>query len=397
MRACLLVLDSLGIGWSKDAAQFGDQGANTFGRILKDFDQRGGLHIPNLLKLGLGHAALGASDKELLGLGHLPTPIASYGFAEEQSRGKDTPSGHWEMTGFPVEFDWGYFPATIPCFPEDFVADFLATTGLTGLLGNCHASGIEIISKFGETHIKSGQPICYTSADSVFQIAAHESHFGLERLYQICEIAQTLLKPRNIGRVIARPFVGETVKDFIRTDNRKDYAYPPSGPTLLDGLTGQGHAVVAIGKISDIFAARGISQKIKASGNMALFDATLTAFDQAQAGTLIFTNFIDFDTLYGHRRDIQGYGKALEAFDQRLPELLGKMTDMDMLVITADHGCDPGWHGSDHTREHVPVLIYRPNQPSLNLGKRTSFADIGQTLASYFAIPPLAHGRNCLP
>jgi phosphopentomutase len=261
------------------------------------------------------------------------------------------------------------------------------------VLGNCHASGTDIIARLGEAHIASGKPIVYTSADSVFQIAAHEEAFGLERLYQVCRIARALLAPYNIGRVIARPFIGHGPDDFRRTGNRHDYALPPPRPTLLDAVCAQGGQVHAVGKISDIFAARGVSRALLASGHDALLDATLAALAQAGEGDLVATNFVDFDSVYGHRRDALGYAAALEHFDARLPELLAALRPGDLLVLSADHGCDPSWPGSDHTRERVPLLAFGPGLAPRALGRRDSFADLGQGIATHLSLPPLAEGR----
>jgi phosphopentomutase len=402
-RAIILVLDSFGIGATADAAQFGDAGADTLGHIAEACAQgradrsgvrTGPLRVPNLVRWGLGRAAevsSGAIPPGLEGNGI----AGAYGAAAETSKGKDTPSGHWEMAGCPVDFDWGYFPHTQPCFPAGLIDQLVREFALPGILGDKHASGTEIIAELGEAHIRTGKPICYTSADSVFQVAAHETHFGLERLHRFCIRAKELLEPLNIGRVIARPFVGDNSTDFRRTANRRDYTTPPPQETLLDRLTRQGREVWSIGKIADIFAHRGVSQKLKAEDNAGLFDQTLEAMRQAGDGDLVFSNFVDFDMLYGHRRDVVGYAAALEAFDRRLPELEAQLRPGDLVLATADHGCDPTWPGSDHTREHVPVLFYGPGVPAGSLGKRASFADMGQTLARHLGLSPLAHGRDC--
>ena len=394
-RAIVLMLDSLGIGAAPDATAFGDDGANTLGSIASHRARNGGkLQLPHLSRLGLGAALEGASGV------HVPTlmpgsagPKARWGWAAERSRGKDTPSGHWEMAGVPVLFEWGYFPDPENSFPPELIEELTERAGLPGVLGCCHASGTEIIARLGEEHIRTGKPIVYTSADSVFQIAAHEAHFGLGRLYETCLIARRLVDAYNIGRVIARPFVGKSAADFQRTGNRRDYAVPPPAPTLLDRLQEAGHEVIAIGKISDIYAHRGMTRSIKADGNEALFDATLTAVAEAPDGALIFTNFVDFDMLYGHRRDAEGYARALEAFDARLPELQALLGDRDMVVITADHGCDPCFAGTDHTREYVPAILFGPAVPPGLAGRRDSFADIGQTIAAHLGIAPLDHGK----
>jgi phosphopentomutase len=404
-RAIILVLDSFGIGASADAAHFGDAGADTLGHIAqacadgradKSGVRSGPLRIPNLARWGLGRAAE-------ISTGAVPPGLATdriegaYGCAAEESRGKDTPSGHWEMAGCPVPFDWGYFPRERPCFPPALIEQLVAEFKLPGILGDCHASGTEIIAELGEEHVRTGKPICYTSADSVFQVAAHEQHFGLERLYGFCERAKELLEPLNIGRVIARPFVGESLADFRRTAHRRDYTTPPPAETLLDRVSASGADVWSIGKIADIFAHRSISKKLKAEDNGSLFDRTLEAIDAAEDRALVFANFVDFDMLYGHRRDVIGYAAALEAFDRRLPELEAQLRPGDLVLATADHGCDPTRPGTDHTREHVPVLFFGPEVAAGPLGKRLSFADMGQTIARHLALSPLAHGRDCFP
>lgn len=398
-RVCILLMDSFGIGASLDADRYGDKGANTFVHIHEaceqgkgDNAQRSGpLRLPNLTNLGLYHAALASSGLRFVDLATLPEPTGLYGYAVEQSLGKDTPSGHWELAGVPVLFDWGYFPDTPACFPKQFIDAFIQQTGLPGVLGEKHASGTTILDELGEEHMRTGKPIVYTSADSVFQIAAHEETFGLDRLYEICEIARTLVDDLQIGRVIARPFIGKP-GSFKRTANRKDYATLPPAKTLLDFLKAAGREVIAIGKIADIYAHQGVTQEIKADGNMALFDATLTAMQTAPAGSLVFTNFVDFDSSYGHRRDLPGYAHALEVFDARLPELIEALQPDDIVVIAADHGCDPTFPGSDHTREHIPVLVFGPSLTGRFIGRRDTFADIGQSLAEHLEIDPLANG-----
>jgi phosphopentomutase len=396
-RAFLLVLDSLGIGTAPDADRFGDAGADTLGHIAGWAAAEGRpLRVPALERLGLGAAAHLATGLLPAGFHRTDGFDGAYAAAAERSLGKDTPSGHWEMTGVPVEIDWGYFPATEPSFPTALTEALIARAGLPGILGNCHASGTEIIARLGDEHVASGKPIVYTSADSVFQIAAHETAFGLERLYETCRIARELVDAYAIGRVIARPFEG-TSGSWRRTANRKDLAVPPPRPTLLDHLASAGRPVFSIGKIGDIFAHRGTGREIKADGNAALFDATLEAVRTAPPGSLTFTNFVDFDSSYGHRRDVAGYADALEAFDVRVPELIAAMQPGDLAVITADHGCDPTWTGSDHTREYVPILLFGPRidagSPLRDLGRRDSFADIGQTLAAHLRLMPLDEGR----
>ena len=388
-RAFLFILDSVGIGGAPDADRFGDKGANTLGHVAAQAQPA----LPNLAALGLGHAAEAASGHVPKGFEPGTTLRGQWGYGVEVSNGKDTPSGHWEIAGVPVKFNWGYFPKTIPCFPRALTDAIIARAELPGLLGNKHASGTDIIAEFGEDHMETGRPIIYTSADSVIQIAAHEETFGLDRLYEVCEIARELSYELNIGRVIARPFVGADASDFTRTGNRKDYSILPPAPTLLNRLTEAGRQVVSIGKIGDIYAHSGTGREIKAVGNDALFEATLAAMPDLEDGGLLLTNFVDFDMLYGHRRDPRGYAAALEAFDAELPQALARLETGDLLIITADHGCDPTWRGSDHTRECVPILAFSPGAAPGSFGRRDSFADIGQTIAKHLAIAPLASGK----
>jgi len=400
-RAVILVLDSLGIGASADADQYGDEGTCTLGHIAAacaageaDNNNRSGpLLIPHLTQLGLVEALAASWGQEPPGLERIKAPTGTYGYAEEVSRDKDTPSGHWEMAGVPVPFKWATFPKEVPCFPKNLIDELIERCDLPGVLGECHASGTEIIARLGDEHIKTGKPIVYTSADSVFQIAAHEDHFGLQRLLEVCEVAKELTEPLNITRVIARPFVGDAPDNYQRTGNRKDLTTEPIEPTLLNAMKGAGHEVVSVGKIADIFADSGITKKVKASGNMNLFDAMMSEFKAAKDNTLIFVNFVDFDSVYGHRRDVAGYAKALEDFDARLPELQAELKADDIALITADHGCDPTQPGSDHTREHVPVIFFGPNIPGQNIGLRNGFMDMGQTLARHFQLPALHHGK----
>src|SRR5438477_2448409 len=311
-RAFVLVLDSVGIGAAPDAASYGDAGADTIGHIAeacadgradRDGLRNGPLRLPNLVRLGLGEACRMASGRFPPGLEQEAAPSGRYGCGIEISKGKDTPSGHWEIAGLPVPFDWGYFPRTQPCFPDELVDDLCRQADLPGILGNCHASGTQLIAELGDEHGRTGKPICYTSADSVFQIAAHEESFGLERLYDICAIARRLVDPLRIGRVIARPFVGTSPDTFARTGNRRDYSVPPPGPTVLDRASEAGRDVITVGKIADIFAHSGTGRVLKANGNTALFDQTLEGMKSLVDGGLMFANFIDFDTIHGHRRD----------------------------------------------------------------------------------------------
>ncbi len=397
-RAIILVMDSFGIGATADAERFGDAGSNTLGSIARkrSASAAGPLALPNLTRLGLMHAARESAGEFPAGAETDAKVIGAYGFASELSTGKDTPSGHWEIAGVPVLFDWGYFTGKTNTFPPELLEKLIDRADLPGVLGNCHSSGTTIIAELGEEHMASGKPIVYTSADSVFQIACHEESFGLQRLYDLCDIARELVDEYKIGRVIARPFIGTNSGDFVRTGNRRDLTDPPPSPTLLDKLVASGGEVISVGKIADIYAHRGITQKIKATGNAALFDATLEALSSAPDRSIVFTNFVDFDMLYGHRRDVDGYAEALEYFDSRLPELYELMNDDDVLIICADHGCDPTWPGTDHTREHIPVLVYGAGIAAGSLGKRETFADIGQSLAGFFGLAPLEYGLSFL-
>lgn len=401
-RALLIVLDSVGIGGAPDAARYRDAGANTVGHIAlacasgkgdRPGLREGPLHLPNLVALGLGEAIRLASGLAAPGLAGAPG-MGLHGAGTETSNGKDTPSGHWEIAGFPVDFEWGYFPHTEPCFPPRLIAEFLARTGLPGILGDKHASGTEIIEEFGEAHLASGKPILYTSADSVLQIAAHETVFGLARLYEICAVMRELTRSLAIGRVIARPFLGEKRGAFQRTANRKDWAIEPAEPTILDRLTAAGRKVITIGKIGDIFAHRGTGEEIKAAGNAALLDAALTAFERLPEGGLVFANLIDFDVEYGHRRDVPGYAAALEAFDRRIPEIMARLRPGDLVIITADHGNDPTWRGTDHTRERVPILAFGPGIAARPIGVRDSLADIAASLAHHLGLAPGRKGTS---
>lgn len=399
-RALVVILDSFGLGATPDAGRFGDIGANTLGSIAAWCASAGRpLALPNLARLGLPQAAHAASGQWPAGLDRQAQPQAAFGAAREVSRGKDTPSGHWELMGCPVSFDWGYFaPVDAPdasVFPAELMQRWYRACALEGSLCNRHMSGTEVLTRFGPAHEASGWPICYTSSDSVFQVAAHEQHFGLERLYRICALAKPLFDEIGIARVIARPFTG-SAGHYRRTGGRHDYTTPPPGPTLLDVLTEAGREIHAVGKISDIFAGRGITQSYPADGNAALCERTLEALTACPEGGLVFANLVDFDMLYGHRRDTGGYADALEAFDRFLPQLLARLQAGDMLVLSADHGCDPTWPGSDHTREHVPLLFYGTDVPApRDLGTRDSFADLGQTLARHLGVGPLPHGVPC--
>ena len=393
-RAFLVVLDSVGCGGAPDAAEFGDEGANTLAHIAQacadgraEDGRSGPLRLPNLDRLGLGATIRLASGAETPGLDAPPGGL--WAAATEVSRGKDTPSGHWELAGLPVPWDWHYFPQTDPCFPPALVDLVRAEAGTAGILGNRHASGTNIIEEEAEAHLRTGWPICYTSVDSVFQIAAHEEHFGLRRLHDLCAALAPTLHEMRVGRVIARPFVGEG--PWERTANRKDYAILPPAPTLLDAVQGAGRHVHAIGKISDIFSGRGIDSAVKGP-DAALMRHLEDAVRDMPDGSLTFANFVEFDSIYGHRRDVSGYARALEWFDACLPDILGGLRPGDLMVFTADHGNDPTWRGSDHTRERVPVLAAgAEGAPGL-----IAFADVATTICDHLDVPAVGPGRSVL-
>ena len=395
-RAFILLLDSFGLGSLPDADNYGDAGADTFGNIAKWAADNGKpLALPNMERLGLAAAAQLATGRWAHGFRQRDGFTGAYGVARERSTGKDTQSGHWEIAGVPVTFDWGYFPKTVPSFPQELTDALQARFDVPGFLGNCHASGTEIINRLGDEHVSSGKPILYTSADSVLQIAAHEEHFGLERLYELCELAFERVKPYNIGRVIARPFVGAD-GNYKRTTNRHDYAVAPPSPTLLDHVKEAGGEVAALGKVSDIFAGQGVTRRLMGPDNMALFARLLEAANAAGDHSLTFVNFVDFDQAFGHRRDIPGYYNALQEMDARLPEFFARMKEGDLAVITADHGCDPSWGGSDHTREHIPMLFFGSGVKPGALAVADTFSDIGATLAKHLGVKPLCNGTSLL-
>jgi len=396
-RAFLIVMDSVGIGGAPDAADFGDAGGNTIGHIAAecaagraDQGRSGPLRLPHLDALGLGAAAQLASGSLPAGLGAPPQGL--WGAATEVSRGKDTPSGHWELAGVPVPWEWSYFPDTTPCFPDALVAQTCALAGTTGILGNCHASGTEIIARLGADHLRTGWPVCYTSADSVFQIAAHEEAFGLQRLIALCQALAPSLHAMQVGRVIARPFTGAPGA-FTRTANRRDFAVAPPAPTLLDWAEAAGRATHAVGKIGDIFSHRGIGTLHKGRDDAALFDHLDALVDTAEPGSLTFANFVEFDSLYGHRRDVAGYARALEWFDGRAGAFLARLRPGDLAIFTADHGNDPTFRGTEHTRERVPVL-------GAGLGPRAigqcGFVDVAASIAAHLEIPAHGPGRSFL-
>lgn len=395
-RAIILMMDSFGIGGARDADKFDNAGADTFGHIVA---ANNGLKIPNLHRLGLtklaeaatGHAPeIGLQVKSPMDIGCISAHMS------EMSVAKDTTSGHWEMAGVPVLKSWGYFKPAYPSFPDSLINTICQEAGITGILGNKAASGTEIIQELGEEHIKTGQPIFYTSADSCLQIAAHEQHFGLDRLYKLCEIAFEKVKPYNIARIIARPFIGEKSGEFTRTSNRHDYSVKPFEPTVLDKLKSSGGNVIAIGKINDIYAGQGVTKALHASGLEELWDVTLEEVMTSPENSIIFTNFVDFDMLWGHRRNVKGYAEGLEYFDTRLPEILPLLRDDDIVFITADHGNDPTFKGTDHTREQVPMLLFGKKIQSRFAGESKTFADIGQTIAHYFGLSSFQYGKSFL-
>lgn len=400
-RAFLVVMDSVGIGGAPDAAEYfngdvPDSGANTVAHIaqacadgLAEDGRSGPLHVPNLLALGLAKAVDLASGDGFPG--QHPDPTGYWAAATEVSKGKDTPSGHWELAGVPVPWDWHYFPKTTPAFPDVVTEALCKAAGTDGILANEHASGTEVIERLGAEHLRTGYPICYTSVDSVLQIAAHEEAFGLQRLLDMCQRVAPLLHDMKVGRVIARPFVGG-VGSFKRTANRKDFAIDPPSPTLCDWASDAGRHVHAIGKIGDIFSGRGITDVVKGR-DVALMDALKACVKHAEDGSLTFANFVEFDSEFGHRRDVSGYARALEWFDRELGDILPVMRDGDLLVVTADHGNDPTWVGTDHTRERVPVLVHGAGRGS---GGLVGFSDVAATIAAHLGLPAQGTGRKFL-
>ncbi len=396
-RVIWIVLDGVGAGALPDAAKYGDEGANTLGHLAKTLKDQYHhlLQIPNLKSLGIGKitAMEGISDGSCGPLHR--TGVAAYGRSREKSAGKDTSSGHWELAGVPVEQPFATYPNG---FPHEIVDRWVKENGLPGVLGNKAASGTEILEELGAEHVRTGKPILYTSADSVWQVAAHEEAFGLDRLYKICKSARKICDELQIGRVIARPFIGDEKQGFKRTYHRKDLSFEPLAPTYLDGLTHRHIMTTGIGKISSIYADKGIQKSIETAGNT---DGIRKILEQISVGTkgLIFCNLIDFDMLYGHRRDVQGLGRALEEFDRAIPELMDVMTPKDLLVLVADHGNDATHPGTDHTREYIPILAYSPVRTAaqpLDLGTRDTFADVGATIFHALTGEEVGTGKSFL-
>ena len=399
-RAFLIVMDSVGIGGAPDAARFfngkvPDTGANTLGHIAEacaegraDTGRAGPLRLPNLGRLGLWAAEALANGRPYEGA----APAGAWGAATEVSNGKDTPSGHWEIAGVPVPFDWTYFPDTVPALPDDLTAAIARAAGTDGVLGNKHASGTVILEELGAEHMRTGWPIVYTSADSVVQIAAHEQRFGLERLLQTCQAVAPMVHAMRVGRVIARPFTGSRQAGFTRTINRHDYALAPPEPTLCDWVHDAGRQVYGIGKIGDIFAHRGIDDERKGA-DATLMQHLLDLLEEASEGSLTFANFVEFDARFGHRRDVAGYARALEWFDAAVPGILARARPGDLVLFTADHGNDPTWAGTDHTRERVAVLAHGLGQRALG---QVAFSDIGASVADHLGLEARGAGRSFL-
>ena len=402
-RVFLIVMDSVGIGGAPDADHYfnngvPDTGANTLLHIAEacamgtaNVNRAGPLKLPHLGALGLGNAVELSTNQIAPGID--PISGGTWGVASETSVGKDTPSGHWELAGLPVDWDWHCFKDQTPSFPQDLIDILCDIAGTDGILGNCHSSGTDIIHNFGEEHCKSGKPICYTSADSVFQIAAHEVHFGQDRLIELCTRFAPELHRLKVGRVIARPFLGETADTFYRTDNRRDFALLPPKKVLTNWVQDAGHPVIAIGKIGDIFSMQGIDKARKGT-DAELMTHLADEVETALKGSFIFANFVEFDSHFGHRRDIAGYARALEWFDQEIGHILCKLRENDLMIFTADHGTDPSWIGTDHTREQVPVLCV--GGPSRQLGN-IGFKDVAKLVLSHFNIPhPEVEGQNAI-
>ena len=399
-KGILIVLDAVGIGGATDAKDFADIGADTLGNIKKEcikgranFSRFGQLNIPNLASLGIYASHAVAQDYYSENQNFFCSKNASFACASEISKGKDTPTGHWELAGLPLEWNWKYFENKFKSFSEDQIKPIINKFSLTGILGNCHSSGTEIIKKYGEEHILSLKPIFYTSKDSVVQIACHENIFGLKKLYELCEFSAKVFHPLKVGRVIARPFLGDNSGTFFRTKNRKDYTFPPPSKTLCDLVVENNRSCHAIGKIADIFSNRGISTSVSGLSDDALFYKMIDVIKKAKNGDLIFANFVEFDSLYGHRRDVAGFAAALERFDLKLVKLLEIINPNDFLIITADHGNDPTFKGTDHTREKVPVLMVGNYAQKGNNGNIV-FSDVGATMAAFLNLSGKLKGTN---
>lgn len=382
-RVITIVLDGFGVGESPDAYVYGDEGSNTIAGIYNNTK----LNLTNMKKIGLYNIKeIGIKNEE-------KNPIGAYGKAQEQSVGKNSPVGHWEISGHITNPGFKTYPHA---FPKEMIDEFIEKTGVKGILCNEVGSGTEILKRFGEEHMKTGYPIVYTSADSVFQIAAHENIIPVEKLYEICRIARKMLdkKEYNVGTVIARPFIGTCASDFTRTYNRKDFESNTFGRTMLDVISENGKEVIAIGKIEDLFSGRGITKAIHTNGNADGIEKTIEEIKNDTEG-LIFTNLVDFDMLYGHRNNIEGYAKALEYFDSKLPIIIENMKDTDILIITADHGNDPSTPSTDHSREYIPVVIYgKQIKENVNIGTRETYADIGATILDILQMPLLSTGKS---
>ena len=401
-RAFLVVMDSVGIGGAPDADRFfngrvPDTGANTLLHIAEacaegraEEGRSGPLRLPTLDALGLGRAVELAGGASPPGLGAAPEGL--WGAATEVSPGKDTPSGHWELAGVPVPWDWHVFPDTVPAFPDDLARAAAEAAGTDGILGNCHASGTAILAELGAEHMRTGWPICYTSADSVFQIAAHEETFGLDRLLTLCRTLAPRLHAMKVGRVIARPFVGTPETGFTRTPNRCDFAIAPPSPVLTNWVQEAGRKVYGVGKIGDIFSMTGIDE-VRKGTDAALMGHLGDLVDTAEEGSLTFANFVEFDSQYGHRRDVSGYARALEWFDAAITPVLGALGDGDLMLMTADHGNDPSWSGTDHTRERVPVLVAGRGAGALG---QVAFTDVAASIAAHLGVPSRGPGRSFL-
>jgi phosphopentomutase len=394
-RIFLIILDSVGVGAAPDAGEYGDLGANT---LLHTAESVGSLNLPNLQRMGLGNIVEHLFKTQVPGVPALSRTIADFGAMQELSRGKDTTTGHWEIGGLLLQKSFHIFPPEYPSFPGELIAEFELRTGRK-VIGNKAASGTEIIKELGERQMKTGEWIVYTSADSVFQIAAHEEIIPLQELYKACEIARELCNPLRVGRVIARPFVGSGRDNFIRTANRRDYSFPLPSETILDVLTRNGIPVTAVGKIEDIFAHSGITASFHTGSNRESQAKMMELIASVSSG-LIIANFIDFDMLYGHRRDAAGYAKALEEVDAFIGNFIYRLGNKDILIITADHGNDPTFKGTDHTREYVPVLLCTEEtikkESGIFLGIRQGFYDVAQTIAAYFDLPAMPYGKSML-